>query len=640
MSTLHKSLRMAPLALSLLLLPACSLLGLADFESPRCENDAECDPLNALEGIDPATACELYQCTQGGACVLRTRDGDDDGATSVACGGTDCDDNDRDAFFGAPVVTTELVSPVTQPSWLHFGGSAAGTATLTYAAGSGMVGVDVLSPDREAGAPRVAGFAMDANINQAANAPAIQLMCPGAAPQPVNPPDEPINPTGGCTTNAECDDGVFCNGFERCDAATGCRDAQNSPCGTALCDESADQCVVVMPASCNLLELAVAHARNDEMIGAAINQSGCANGQLLVGWLTTEDADVGTGIPGANVLVRGNQGRAPSFFGIDLAADTATPRCSGGARADGILGVSSVAVGALPAAGARRRPQGLIAFLGAPACRLRGSCSGQPGASGPVGVEVLGAWLEQAPASNARAVTWVSTTSSGAPQPLDATTDGIASPAVISVDGAEGGYVVAYGASGGGVSARFIGAFADPTEVLATAPFPTQLTGAANETRVTPPIADLGTSVLVGSGAADFVSGAASADGATVLLAWLEGDAVFVAQLDRSGGTLTAGAPMQVSGAAAGAPEVAWIPSVCGPDCGGWAVTWSEGGNGRLMRINAAGTAIDAAPVDLGAAPTRVRAFETDGTLRLAWHDGASNALVVSNGQCPPPPGG
>ena len=57
-------------------------------------------------------------------------------------------------------------------------------------------------------------------------------------------------PGGGCTTDAECDDGVYCNGVETCDPEAGCQ-AGSPPCaddgeycnGVESCNEEADACV-------------------------------------------------------------------------------------------------------------------------------------------------------------------------------------------------------------------------------------------------------------------------------------------------------------------------------------------------------------------------------------------------------------
>ncbi len=47
--------------------------------------------------------------------------------------------------------------------------------------------------------------------------------------------------SGGCTINADCDDGAFCNGYETCSAGT-CQNGTD-PCPGVSCDEIADLCV-------------------------------------------------------------------------------------------------------------------------------------------------------------------------------------------------------------------------------------------------------------------------------------------------------------------------------------------------------------------------------------------------------------
>lgn len=55
----------------------------------------------------------------------------------------------------------------------------------------------------------------------------------------------------GCVSNAECDDGVYCNGYEQCNSLGACV-AGSYPCGDAFCRESDDQCVECMGNSdCN-----------------------------------------------------------------------------------------------------------------------------------------------------------------------------------------------------------------------------------------------------------------------------------------------------------------------------------------------------------------------------------------------------
>ena len=51
---------------------------------------------------------------------------------------------------------------------------------------------------------------------------------------------EADEPEPECVSNADCQDGIFCNGFERCIQGT-CL-ASNPPCGNGLCDEARDIC--------------------------------------------------------------------------------------------------------------------------------------------------------------------------------------------------------------------------------------------------------------------------------------------------------------------------------------------------------------------------------------------------------------
>lgn len=53
--------------------------------------------------------------------------------------------------------------------------------------------------------------------------------------------EEPETALGtGCSTDADCDDGLFCNGQEVCDSG-GCV-SLGPPCDADICDENADQC--------------------------------------------------------------------------------------------------------------------------------------------------------------------------------------------------------------------------------------------------------------------------------------------------------------------------------------------------------------------------------------------------------------
>lgn len=51
----------------------------------------------------------------------------------------------------------------------------------------------------------------------------------------------PFRPAANCTTDADCSDGLYCNGEELCLAGS-CASAATTPCGTFDCDEEANQC--------------------------------------------------------------------------------------------------------------------------------------------------------------------------------------------------------------------------------------------------------------------------------------------------------------------------------------------------------------------------------------------------------------
>ncbi|MFK7987988.1 MAG: hypothetical protein AB8I08_18355 [Sandaracinaceae bacterium] len=653
---------------------ACSLLNLQGFEIPACTSDLDCNVLNEAEGIDPATACELYQCAEGsefGGCELRMRDDDEDGAVAASCDGNDCDDNDPLAFPGAPVVATELIGGVAEPDWASWAPASIGGAALSYDLGGNDAGFDVLAPGltREQ-STQVDGASDAMSMFGTISSPALDLGCLSAGEAaPANTfPDDPITPMADrCATHEDCQDGDWCNGYETCDPASagaagdamGCVPATQEPCsGTQQCDGTTEACrSVSVGAACQFAEVAIAPVRDDAFFTAQVQRGGCAVGRVSVGWISSAEAALTRGAPGPNIVARGGEGRAPSFTGIDVAD---APACTGRSRVDGApLGAAGVALASLPqdVANGRLRPQALVAWQAAPTCRHIGGCTDEAGATGAVRVEVIGAWDEQQAGSN-DITRWVSVTGSGAQQPLGTSTSGNSRPAVTAVDaGANAGYVVAYGAAGGGIVARWIPAFSDPDYfdeaagefgVFAdSAPYPTRLaTGSAvSRTRSTPPIADLGSdTMLTDSGDADAVVLAAGPVGpmTEMLMAWVESGAVFTAKvtLDAAAGTLMAGIPTQVSGPNASRPEVVYVErGLCGPDCGGFALTWVEGGQGQLARYLENGDALDTTPVVIGEA-SFVRAYQSEGALQVAWHEPSGQRLLISNGQCPPSTGG
>jgi hypothetical protein len=77
---------------------ACTFGGLSDYEIGECnpnlaKQDDPCDALNPAND----TSCAPYQCNPSTRrCAPLPRDDDRDGVPSIACGGTDCDDQDKD----------------------------------------------------------------------------------------------------------------------------------------------------------------------------------------------------------------------------------------------------------------------------------------------------------------------------------------------------------------------------------------------------------------------------------------------------------------------------------------------------------------------------------------------------------------
>jgi len=61
----------------------------------------------------------------------------------------------------------------------------------------------------------------------------------------VEPFLDPAGGGGGCSSNAECDDGLFCNGAETC-VSNSCQ-AGSNPCPGQGCNEASNQCVSCLP---------------------------------------------------------------------------------------------------------------------------------------------------------------------------------------------------------------------------------------------------------------------------------------------------------------------------------------------------------------------------------------------------------
>ena len=501
-------------------LPGCSLAGLADFEAPRCQNHGDCALLNERHGLSSPLACELYQCDAAlGACVRGPRDQDGDRAVATACGGGDCDDGDATVHVGAvevcdgsdndcdglideeagePSPAVVLLADATSASWLSMTSRPGGGALWSLGQGAGeRAAADLLVGD---GSPTAAtatpwAFAMAAEPGPAGLfRAAIDTGCPVATVQEVPPPSStPVGVVPGltCGTHAECDDGVFCNGYETCepdsDAADerGCRSADRplapgNPCSEdagEVCEELARRCLRVSPGACSVAAAELAPASAGTYFGAVISPTGCPAGSLRVGYLGEDAFDGAAGIPGLQLMQRGDHRRSNVYLGIDVGADGIDRRCTGHGRPEGApLGARGLALAALPAnpGEGRRLPQALVGFLEAGLCRDgRGDDGGRCGEA--ASLELLGLYLEHGDAMGTD-VLWVSGSGDGTPTPVAVpagrTTVG---PALVAFEGdGAAGYVLAE-AIPEGVAVLLLPALPDPDGVAAVAPYPTTI---------------------------------------------------------------------------------------------------------------------------------------------------------------------
>lgn len=698
---------MRALLLVLLGLSGCSLIGLDDFEIPPCMGPNSCDALNIANGI-PLDQCMRYQCVAG-RCVFGLADSDGDSFASLECGGDDCDDTSAAAFPGgsemcdgvdnncngtvddavtAGPASTPVVEGVASPEYVRYGRSiTSGIGVATKIASGAFFNVHPRDTDVTMTTAQPVGVSRSMNLDSGGFATALLAMgCPSQSGTRTPPPTTtvsamPCRMAGGtcCNTVGATDaekheacwgaEANYCNGYETCepnspasDALTGCRAtmAGADPCTAgSTCNEASDLCTMVNMASCTLGDFAaveiggVATIREHWFV-AALNLSGCAAGQVRVGYLTEHMPSIDGADPGRNVLLRGDERRSTSYLGIDLAENG----CTGGSRG-AELGAARPAIAMLPPAGARHRPQALVAWIGAPTSRAT-----MTSPAAPADVELVGVWHEIGGAGGVD-VGWVNATNDGVAQRLDEATIGVAAPAVAAVTEGRPGYVVGYGQEGGGIALRFVRAFDDPGDISAMDPFRTTVT-VSSPPRTTMPIADLGAATTIpgATGATmpvDFVGvavGRADGNDITLGLSWLEGGRVYFAPvtLDAMTGAFTAGNALAVSEMGAREPAIAYTPTglrlegdfggtmVSPTETGGFVVTWTAGGMiqaARFAETDATGVAaapLDGSAVSLGASGT---AAQPTGPVsaeapypRVLYHDGS--AVQITAGVCGP----
>ncbi len=391
---------------------ACSLSGLDEFDIPACSDNVDCSPLNEAEGVSDES-CEAYQCRRDGVgCELRKRDMDNDGFLDRVCagnadlaegGGFDCDDGQAVTFPGNEekcdgldndcdgIVDEGVVPEVEVTATLRLSG------TLSVAYG-----------DVNGAEPRVTVATETSN----ARTTPVQSDTPETVPEDLQ--------FGYLSEQNAVDTGKF---------------------DKAVCPRPGGEVAPCSFAEAVVTSFGESTASEDSGAGGivfAINQDGCAHGQVRIGYLKGEQY----------VLLHGPAVHSNIFEGVDIDEQG----CTGKSRSAGPVGALGINAAGLPGS-ADTFPQALGVWLAD--SKDRDECEAREAS-----VEALGVWLESG--TNGGDVRWTNGTGNGVGLSLGATR-GEGRPAVVAVqtDGAEG-YLVAYGAAGGGIALHFVPRFDDP----------------------------------------------------------------------------------------------------------------------------------------------------------------------------------
>jgi hypothetical protein len=664
------------------LVSSCSLLGLDRFHVQGCAAGG-CDALNRRDGLDPA-GCRVWQCDATGQyCELAARrDHDHDGYVSAVCpGGNDCNDdvasiapnatetcdgvdNDcngyiDDARAGAATASVTVVSGAPSPSFVAYGSADDGVLVSWRASGaaqlaavsqidSAATGHDMTgSTNQDPTMPFVSASATTGCPDGAVTSLAPTLCsstgtCPSTlhcvmAPDGTHVCELPVTnhvprPATECTTHAQCQDGVVCNGYEVCDPTGtapvdthGCRAAMpTTPCGTGRCIETSAQCVAPMAGACTFGDAALAAFSPTDYLVAPIATDGCAAGRVRVGAL---DPTAST----PSIVMWGDDRFTTTWLGVDV--DTMS--CTGASYPSGSMhGASGISVAALPldAAHDRPLPQALAVWRATPLCT--GTCT--PPASAPV--EVIGLWHEVGRVASSP-IQWIDGSDNGRPQRL---VDAAASqrPSVTAWSLADGtaGYAIAYARAGGGVALSLVHAFtSSPTMPLAPAcpaspacleadPSGQSITQIANTattpSRTTPSLgAPIPETIAMGEMPTNDVSiatGASSGATVTLAIAWATASNVVIerASFDPHTNMLTEGMTVRLT--ASGATDVALVHVAAGivdpgptmRPAGGFVVTWATASGTFAARLaDLDGMPVAPGVVHLGDATDHPRAF-------------------------------
>lgn len=418
---------------------ACSFMGLGEFDTRELSSNEECTDLNQSNGIDITSECMIYQYVKGGlGCELRMADWDDDGFLGVQCAQQttpdtiDCDDFNDDRYplnletcdgvdNNCNEVIDEEVLLTSQPvvKIENTGAISFGTATHSR---DGQLGLF---------------YSVDGTAYRGMSGPEYSLQ--NQSPVVYTYQTTQDNPALPATNDGYC--------------------IQDDAAGAAT------------QSTCNFTQIATDRLDSGDWITATINTSGCADGQLRVGYMNNEDS---------RFVLRGPAQHSNIFKGVDVAVDSSTGQCTGASRQapSATLGVTKPATAALTPIN-RDYAQGIIGWLADSASRDQ--CG-----SSAVNVEILGVWLESVTNIESQ---WINGTNNGIPQSLTSAFDDADHALGQTVGGAppeitatmrtgnfflDEGYFIAHGNGLGTITMYFVPTFIDPPPYIYATPVATQ----------------------------------------------------------------------------------------------------------------------------------------------------------------------